>query len=82
LDDLLDQHWSAIENDLQDAGVDLGDPVLIRTRTWRWLALRIEGLLNRPPIGYVRVPVDDERERSQPLWGTRVQQAVYDTEEG
>lgn len=42
------QHWGAIELDLQDVGVDVGDTVLMSTRTWRWLRERIVGLLTRP----------------------------------
>lgn len=38
-------HWVAIENDLQDRGIDLDDPV-IRTRSGRWLRTRILGLLS------------------------------------
>ncbi|WLP90259.1 hypothetical protein [Gordonia sp. NB41Y] len=38
---LLD-HWSAIELDLQTAGIDVESGILAE-RTWRWLELRIIG---------------------------------------
>ncbi|WP_432493035.1 hypothetical protein [Kineococcus gypseus] len=38
-------HWQAIENDLQDRGIDLADGCL-DTRSWRWLTVRIAGLLD------------------------------------
>ena len=41
-------HWSLIEADLQDAGIDTGSGIL-RQRSWAWLAVRIAGLLNKPP---------------------------------
>ena len=41
-------HWRLIEADLQDAGIDVGSGIL-RQRTWAWLTIRIEGLLNKPP---------------------------------
>lgn len=37
-------HWDLIEADLQDAGIDIGSGIL-RERTWRWLSVRITGLL-------------------------------------
>ena len=43
--DLLDQ-WSLIECDLADRGIDVGDPVLMKSRSWRWLRVRILGLLD------------------------------------
>ncbi|AYF30605.1 hypothetical protein CSH63_24805 [Micromonospora tulbaghiae] len=39
-------HWVLVECDLQDAGVDVGDPDLMRSRSWRWLEVRILGLLS------------------------------------
>ncbi|WP_306839756.1 hypothetical protein [Catenuloplanes nepalensis] len=39
--------WRLLEADLHDVyGVDLGDPVVLRTRSWRWLETRILGLLS------------------------------------
>ena len=35
-----------IEADLQDAGIDLGDDALMSARSWRWLKVRIAGLLS------------------------------------
>ncbi|MEV0114464.1 hypothetical protein AB0H77_14605 [Streptomyces sp. NPDC050844] len=43
---LLDQ-WALIEADLHEVyGIDLGAPDLLRERSWRWLRLRILGLLS------------------------------------
>ena len=39
------QQWELIENDLQDRGIDVGDAQLMRTRSWRWLRVRIIGCL-------------------------------------
>lgn len=41
---MLLERWGAIECDLQDVGIDLGDRDLLRRRDWRWLRLRIIGL--------------------------------------
>jgi len=41
--------WVLVEADLQDHSVDVGDRRLMRSRTWRWLKVRIEGLLSIPP---------------------------------
>lgn len=38
------QHWDLIEADLQDAGIDT-DSGILRERSWRWLAVRVTGLL-------------------------------------
>jgi len=38
-------HWNLIEADLQDAGIDI-DSGILKRRTWRWLAVRISGLLS------------------------------------
>lgn len=40
-------HWSHIELDLHDQGIDVESGVL-EQRTWRWLQLRILGLLSTP----------------------------------
>lgn len=42
------EHWPAIECDLQDCGVDVGDDVLMEARSIRWLDTRILGLLDKP----------------------------------
>lgn len=34
---------------MQDCGVDLDDPAIRKGRTWRWLRVRVEGLLSKPP---------------------------------
>lgn len=39
--------WSAIELDLQEQGIDVGSGIL-RERPWRWLELRIVGLISSP----------------------------------
>nr|WP_241825616.1 hypothetical protein [Micromonospora sp. CB01531] len=39
-------HWLVVECDLQDRGIDVGDPDLMQARTWRWLEVRIIGLLS------------------------------------
>jgi hypothetical protein len=46
--DLLSR-WNLIEDDLhQFYGIDLEQPGLLRARTWRWLRVRIIGLLAEP----------------------------------
>ncbi|HEX4432855.1 MAG TPA: hypothetical protein VHZ96_26515 [Frankiaceae bacterium] len=52
------------------------DRDLMRTRRWAWLRERIEGLLTKPPVAYIRVPVDEKHDKWSPVWGTRVQQVV------
>ncbi|SCL42207.1 hypothetical protein GA0074692_6710 [Micromonospora pallida] len=38
--------WALVEADLHDVyGVDVEDRALLRTRSWRWLDVRISGLL-------------------------------------
>jgi len=62
--DLFDR-WELIELDLQDIGVDIGDPVLMRERSWNWLRTRILGLLTRPEsliaAGSTVIPVPANR---------------------
>ncbi|MFI6317276.1 hypothetical protein ACIBG8_07145 [Nonomuraea sp. NPDC050556] len=44
--DLLER-WALVEADLHtEYGVDLGQPDLLLNRTWRWLRVRILGLLS------------------------------------
>ncbi|MBB5081380.1 hypothetical protein [Nonomuraea endophytica] len=44
--DLL-QRWALVEADLHsEYGVDVDQPGLLLTRTWRWLRVRILGLLS------------------------------------
>ncbi|MFI0739347.1 hypothetical protein ACH4PU_14845 [Streptomyces sp. NPDC021100] len=39
--------WPLVEADLHEHyGIDLGDDRLLRSRSWRWLRLRILGLLS------------------------------------
>ncbi len=46
-------HWAVVEVDLQDLGIDIRDPELMRSRSWGWLSLRVLGLLSadRGPHG-------------------------------
>ncbi|MBD5787106.1 hypothetical protein IF650_13040 [Cellulosimicrobium terreum] len=37
--------WSLVECDLHDHGVDVDDDALMGSRSWRWLRVRILGLL-------------------------------------
>lgn len=53
-------HFVAIENDLQDRGIDLDDPQ-IRARSGRWLRARIVGLLTAPPVQTDRGTVPSNR---------------------
>ncbi|GIE29958.1 hypothetical protein Ait01nite_030030 [Actinoplanes italicus] len=42
-------HWAAIEADLHsEYGIDVEDPGLMASRSWRWLQTRIVGLLSMP----------------------------------
>lgn len=50
------EQWSLIECDLADRGIDVGDRVLMRARSWRWLRTRILGLLDAP--GQVLLLID------------------------
>lgn len=47
--------WLLVECDLQDAGVDVEDRVLMRARSWRWLQVRIIGLLAKPETRIARL---------------------------
>jgi hypothetical protein len=71
--DVLD-NWELFALDLQDIGIDVWDRALMRARPGVWLRSAISGLLARPPLGYVRVPVDETHERTLPVWPNRVQQ--------
>ncbi|KAA6224056.1 hypothetical protein CP973_00305 [Streptomyces albofaciens JCM 4342] len=43
---ILDE-WPLVEADLHEVyGIDLGAPGILRARSWRWLRLRILGLLS------------------------------------
>lgn len=43
---LLDE-WPLIEADLHEVyGIDVGEPGLLDSRSWRWLRLRVLGLLS------------------------------------
>lgn len=49
------------------------------TRSWRWLRVRVAGLLTRPATGYVEVG-DESGKGSvlKPVRATRVQAALLD----
>ncbi len=54
-------HWDSIEADLHEVyGFDTGAPGALEDRSWRWLQVRILGLLQIPPtvipLTDVRVP--------------------------
>lgn len=66
-----------IEQDLQDAGVDIGDEQLMGSRSWRWLRVRIEALLTRPPLGFFEEQIDAKRIRRHPIWPNRLQRHFY-----
>ncbi|QHF99035.1 hypothetical protein DEH18_33445 [Streptomyces sp. NHF165] len=39
--------WPLVEADLHETyGIDLGAPGVLRSRSWRWLRLRILGLMS------------------------------------
>ncbi|GAA5056471.1 hypothetical protein [Streptomyces similanensis] len=39
--------WPLVENDLHDQyGIDVEEPGLLQSRSWRWLRTRIFGLLS------------------------------------
>lgn len=48
LTDLFAQHWKHVEADLHDCyGIDIEDTNLMGSRTWRWLKVRILGLVTK-----------------------------------
>jgi hypothetical protein len=46
-------------------------------RPWRWLRVRVEGLLTRPPLGFFEEPVDRKHMRRHPIWPNRLQRHFY-----
>jgi len=41
------RNWGKVELDFQEFyGIDLGAPGFLRTRSWRWLSIRVLGLLS------------------------------------
>lgn len=46
------RHWALVEADLQDRGVDLEEPGLLESRSWRWLRIRVEQLFSVPPAAF------------------------------
>ena len=44
------EHWPLVEADLHAVyGIDCEDAHLMASRSWRWLKVRIDGLLTTPP---------------------------------
>lgn len=68
VDDLINHHWAAVENDFQDNNLDLADPV-IKGRSWRWFRTRLEGFASRP----IGVSLG-----GTPIYASRIQQIVND----
>lgn len=71
-----------VEADLGDLGVDVGDRALMESRPWRWLRVRVEGLLSRPPLGFVEEPAGKSPDgrplvRYRPVWPNRLQRHFY-----
>lgn len=50
------------------------------SRSWRWLRVRILGLLTAPPASWREAPGEDpDTTRLEPVWRTRLQAALNDT---
>lgn len=58
-------------------GIDANRPDT-RRRPWQWFVRQVEGLINRPPVGFTVERVDEHRERLVPHYGTRIQQHYAD----
>lgn len=56
--------WLLVEADLQDCGVDIDDRALMRSRTWRWLQVRIVGLLYKPETRIARMLAESQPEQA------------------
>jgi hypothetical protein len=68
---------------LADRQIDVEDSALMRARSWRWLRVRILGLLDVPPCGFRDVTTGSgktAKTHAQPLWATRIQSAIYTKE--
>jgi hypothetical protein len=63
---ILDE-WPLVEADLHETyGVDVGAPGLLETRSWRWLRVRIFGLLSADSrINRQLFPPDESRAPSK-----------------
>lgn len=50
----------------------------MESRSWRWLRVRIEGLLTRPPLGFYDEPAQQRGYvRRHPIWPNRLQRHFY-----
>lgn len=59
-------HWHLIEQDLHDVyGIDVDDDQLLTARSWRWLNVRIGGLLNRPNATRTRAALTPRTEEAR-----------------
>jgi hypothetical protein len=67
--DLLTR-WPLVEADMHaEYGVDLGEPGLLKGRSWRWLRTRLFGLLLADTrIARALTPDDDKQERRGKSW--------------
>lgn len=61
-------HWAAIELDLDDRGHDVESGILDR-RSWRWLSLRILGLISTPSTRLYRCLTATETEGTHAITG-------------
>ena len=72
--------WDLVEADLhQTFGIDVEDRTMMARRSWRWLQVRVRGLVDAPPA-YVPVPFGDEQQQGVKLLAipqTRLGYALY-----
>ncbi|MDF5756662.1 hypothetical protein [Spongiactinospora sp. TRM90649] len=58
------ERWALVEADLHaEFGIDLDEPGLLTSRTWRWLRTRILGLLSADTRVCRALAPDAERQR-------------------
>jgi len=57
------RQWRWVEIDFQEVyGIDLGDREMLRARTWRWLRVRLVGLLSTEcRVQRVLNPTDEQK---------------------
>jgi len=60
-------HWTLVELDFQEVyGIDLAAPGFLRSRTWRWVMVRIVGLLStKGRVQRVLNPTPDQKKAQQ-----------------